>query len=176
MSPHLAEQRHGLLPLLGFFARAHPRVVADDVGLHSYISHLAEQRQSPLPLLAFLARADPSVVAELGLTRGQMTLGSSFTSRNSPSSAKARCHWTHFSHALIPALQLMTSRSSFAFHISLSSVKAHCHCTPFSHALIPALQLTGADAWTTVHRAQASWHDFTPSGPLSFPYAAPPAL
>ncbi|CAK0873305.1 unnamed protein product [Prorocentrum cordatum] len=107
-----------------------------------------------LPLLAFLARADPSG-GKNGLTGtrnallargipgiiGQMTLGSSFTSRNSPSSAKARCHWTHFSHALIPALQLMTSRSSFAFHISLSSVKAHCHCTPFSHALIPALQL-----------------------------------
>ena len=35
---------------------------------------------------------------------GEMTSGSSFASHISPSSAKARCHCSPFSHALIPAL------------------------------------------------------------------------
>ncbi|CAK0793110.1 unnamed protein product [Prorocentrum cordatum] len=69
----------------------------DDFGLQLRLPHLAEQRQSPLPLLAFLARADPGAAAD-------MTSDSNFTSRISLSSARARCHSSPFSQALIPAL------------------------------------------------------------------------
>ncbi|CAK0902493.1 unnamed protein product [Prorocentrum cordatum] len=84
------------LPLLALPTGADPSTVADDVRLQLRLPHLAQQRQSPLPLLAFLARADPNAAA--------MTSGSSFISRISPSSARARCHCSPFSHALIPAL------------------------------------------------------------------------
>ncbi|CAK0883926.1 unnamed protein product [Prorocentrum cordatum] len=60
-----------------------------------------------------------------------MTLGSSFASHISLSSASARCHCSPFSHT--------TLGSSFASHISLSSASARCHCWPFSQALIPTL-------------------------------------
>ncbi|CAK0829427.1 unnamed protein product [Prorocentrum cordatum] len=94
--PHLAQQRQSLLPLLALLASADPSIVADDVRRQLRFPHLAQHRQRPLPLLALLASADPSVVA--------MTLGSSFASRISRSSAKARCHSSPFSQALIAAL------------------------------------------------------------------------
>ncbi|CAK0898216.1 unnamed protein product [Prorocentrum cordatum] len=50
-----------------------------------------------LPLLGVSARADPSAVA------AWMTVGSSFASHISLSSARARCHCLPFAHALIPA-------------------------------------------------------------------------
>ncbi|CAK0898190.1 unnamed protein product, partial [Prorocentrum cordatum] len=100
--PHLAQKHQSPLPLLALLARADPSVVADArycstdvVGRKPRLPHLAQQRQSLLPLFALLARADPSVV---------MTLGSSFASHISLSSASARCHCSPFSHALIPAL------------------------------------------------------------------------
>ncbi|CAK0834646.1 unnamed protein product [Prorocentrum cordatum] len=68
-----------------------------------------------------------------------MTSGSSFASRISLSTARARGYCSSFSHALIPAVYLKTSGSSFAPGISLSSARARCHCSPFSHAVIPAL-------------------------------------
>ncbi|CAK0834645.1 unnamed protein product [Prorocentrum cordatum] len=73
-----------------------------------------------------------------------MTSGSSFASRISLSTARARGYCSSFSHALIPAVYLKTSGSSFAPGISLSSARARCHCSPFSHAVIPALQLDDA--------------------------------
>ncbi|CAK0898191.1 unnamed protein product, partial [Prorocentrum cordatum] len=94
--PHLVQQRQSPLPLLCLLASADPSAVADIVGLQLGLPHLAQKHQSPLPLLALLARADPSVVL--------MTLGSSFASRISVSSARARCQCSPFSHALIPAL------------------------------------------------------------------------
>ncbi|CAK0808239.1 unnamed protein product [Prorocentrum cordatum] len=84
---HCPPFSHALIPALW---------LTDAVGLQCHPPHLAKQRKSPLPLLALLARADHSVVA--------MALGSSFASHISLSSAKARCHCSPFSHALIPAL------------------------------------------------------------------------
>ncbi|CAK0898215.1 unnamed protein product [Prorocentrum cordatum] len=54
-----------------------------------------------LPLLGVSARADPSAVA------AWMTVGSSFASHISLSSARARCHCLPFAHALIPALRAL---------------------------------------------------------------------
>ena len=68
-----------------------------------------------------------------------MTLGPNITSRISPSSAKTRCHGSPLSHALIEALQAMTSGSVFASHVSLSCDRVRGHWPPFPRALTSAL-------------------------------------